>query len=183
MAIWRGFPWRKVPAYWLAQFLGALTGAAIVFANYRKAFTAYSGEGVYPVTGTNATAGVFSTYPAAFMTPEGSFFSELLGTCVLLLVILGQSDDHNMHAEKNSPLVVAFTVLSIGISLGWETGYASEFGCQVFMSETSFLFVQISLTTISLCAQSILQETLAPAALQLWVRTLFLEYRDHFYQI
>ncbi|CAO3675392.1 unnamed protein product [Umbelopsis vinacea] len=158
MAIWRGFPWRKVPAYWLAQFLGALTGAAIVFANYRKAFTAYSGEGVYPVTGTNATAGVFSTYPAAFMTPEGSFFSELLGTCVLLLVILGQSDDHNMHAEKNSPLVVAFTVLSIGISLGWETGYAinpardfgprcfaamAGWGTEVFTTSGSYTWVPI----------------------------------------
>jgi aquaglyceroporin related protein len=126
MAVWRGFPWRKVPAYWLAQFLGALTGAAIVFADYRKAIANYAGEGVYTVTGANATATLFSTYPAAFMTPEGSFFSEVLGTCILLLVILGQADEHNMHAAKNSPLVVAFTVAAIGMSLGWETGYASK---------------------------------------------------------
>jgi len=134
MAVWRGFPWRKVPVYWLAQFLGALTGAAIVFADYRKAISTFAGEGVYTVTGTNATAGLFSTYPAAFMTPEGSFFSEVLGTCILLLVILGQADEDNMHAANNSPLVVAFTVAGIGISLGWETGYASKFILQFCFS-------------------------------------------------
>lgn len=126
MAIWRGFPWKKVPVYWLAQFLGAFTGGAIVFANYRKAFTAYSGEGVFIVTGPNATANVLANYPATFMTPVGSFFSAVLGTCILLLVVLGQSDENNMHAAKNSPLVVAFTILSIGLSLTWETGYSSE---------------------------------------------------------
>ncbi|KAI8576422.1 hypothetical protein K450DRAFT_295570 [Umbelopsis ramanniana AG] len=158
MAVWRGFPWRKVPAYWLAQFLGALTGAAIVFADYRKAISSFAGEGVYTVTGTNATAGLFSTYPAAFMTPEGSFFSEVLGTCILLLVILGQADDHNMHAAKNSPLVVAFTVAGIGISLGWETGYAinpardfgprcfaamAGYGSEVFTNSGSYTWVPI----------------------------------------
>jgi aquaglyceroporin related protein, other eukaryote len=169
MAVWRGFPWRKVPVYWLAQFLGALTGAAIVFADYRKAISSFAGEGVYTVTGTNATAGLFSTYPAAFMTPEGSFFSEVLGTCILLLVILGQADDHNMHAAKNSPLVVAFTVAGIGISLGWETGYASKFFLQFF-----FLYLAtrtFDLKKSSALLQSILPEILVLAVLQLWVST------------
>ena len=36
-AMRRGFPWRKVPAYWAAQVLGAFVGAAIVYFNYRSA--------------------------------------------------------------------------------------------------------------------------------------------------
>jgi len=135
MSVYRGFPWRKVPVFVLAQVLGAFTGAALVYGNYRKAFASYANDAKF-VTGANATAGIFSTYPAPFMSAEGEFFSEVIGTAVLILVILGQSDEHNMPADKNSPLVVAFTVLSIGLSLGWETGYAinpaRDFGPRCF---------------------------------------------------
>jgi glycerol uptake facilitator-like aquaporin len=37
LATYRGFPWRKVPGYILAQVLGGLTGAALVYANYYQA--------------------------------------------------------------------------------------------------------------------------------------------------
>src|SRR5947209_3547401 len=40
LAIYRGFPWRKVAPYCLAQTLGAFVAAAIVFWNYLPAFRA-----------------------------------------------------------------------------------------------------------------------------------------------
>ena len=37
----RGFPWRKVLPYTLAQVAGAFAASALVFATYREAFTAF----------------------------------------------------------------------------------------------------------------------------------------------
>jgi hypothetical protein len=36
----RGFPWRKLPVYVLAQTLGAMAGSAIVYGNYKSAINA-----------------------------------------------------------------------------------------------------------------------------------------------
>src|SRR5574341_29151 len=38
LAVFRGFPWRKVVPYALAQTTGAFVAAALVFWNYREAF-------------------------------------------------------------------------------------------------------------------------------------------------
>src|SRR5450759_416100 len=38
LAVFRGFPWRKVIPYTVAQVAGAFVGAAIVFWNYHPAF-------------------------------------------------------------------------------------------------------------------------------------------------
>lgn len=59
MATLRDFPWRKVPLYILAQFLGGICGAGIVYANYIHAIDAF--EGGRNVR-TLATAGLFGTF-------------------------------------------------------------------------------------------------------------------------
>ncbi|KAG5337030.1 hypothetical protein C0989_011118 [Termitomyces sp. Mn162] len=42
-ATWRGFPWKKVPAYIFAQVMGGLVGAALVYANYFHAIDIFEG--------------------------------------------------------------------------------------------------------------------------------------------
>ncbi len=61
LAVWRGFSWKKVPLYILAQTLGALVGAAIVYGNYFHAIDAFEGVGVR----TMKTAGLFGTFPVS----------------------------------------------------------------------------------------------------------------------
>ena len=39
-AAFGGFAWKKVPGYIIAQILGAVAGAALVYANYRDAIQA-----------------------------------------------------------------------------------------------------------------------------------------------
>lgn len=59
LATWRGFSWKKVPGYILAQFMGGLVGAALVYANYFHAIDIFEGgRGVRTLN----TAGLFSTY-------------------------------------------------------------------------------------------------------------------------
>ena len=60
LATFRGFPWWKVPIYVLAQLLGGIVGAAVVYANYFHAINLFEGgSGVRTVPGT---ASLFGTY-------------------------------------------------------------------------------------------------------------------------
>jgi aquaglyceroporin related protein len=97
LATWRGFPWRKVPGCIIAQVLGALVGAAIVYGNYFHAIDIV--EGGRRIR-TLKTAGLFGTYAVRrsschqisgddslnflvfqvdYMTSVSCFFSEVLG--------------------------------------------------------------------------------------------------------
>lgn len=64
LAVWRDFPWRKVPAYIGAQVMGGFVGAGLVYANYIHAIDAVEGgrhiRTVPPAL--PGTAGYFSTY-------------------------------------------------------------------------------------------------------------------------
>ncbi|EKM51661.1 uncharacterized protein PHACADRAFT_261926 [Phanerochaete carnosa HHB-10118-sp] len=119
----RDFPWRKVPAYVLAQLLGGLCGAGVVYANYIHAIDAV--EGGRHIRTVPGTAGLFGTYPAEYMTSVSCFFEEYLGTTILLLVICAVTDKRNAPPPAGLvPLVLFVTILGIGASLGMQTGFA-----------------------------------------------------------
>ena len=42
--VFRGFPWRKFPVYFIAQLLGAMAGAFVVYFNYRLAIDNFEGS-------------------------------------------------------------------------------------------------------------------------------------------
>lgn len=62
MATWRGFSWKKVPFYILAQILGAIVGGAIVYGNYVHAISLVEGGSTMR---TMKTAGLFGTFPVS----------------------------------------------------------------------------------------------------------------------
>ncbi|MFD2608828.1 MIP/aquaporin family protein [Deinococcus taklimakanensis] len=111
------FPWAKVPAYILAQLIGAFLGAAIVFAVYHAKWM-----GVDP--GLTSTAGVFSTFPAVPGFWPG-FLDQVVGTALLMGLILAIGDKlNNAQGSAWGPLAVAFVVMAVGISFGGMNGYA-----------------------------------------------------------
>ncbi|PBK78984.1 aquaporin-like protein [Armillaria gallica] len=118
-ATWRGFPWKKVPVYILAQLLGGIVGAGIVYANYFHAIDIVEGgRGIR----TLLTAGNFGTIPLDYMTDVSCFFSEFLGTAILVLVLLAVLDSRNGAPPSGLvPLVLFVTFLGITASLGMET--------------------------------------------------------------
>ncbi|KAF5095812.1 hypothetical protein D0Z00_003001 [Geotrichum galactomycetum] len=122
--VFRGFPWKKLPIYVLAQFLGAFLGAFIVYGNYKSAIDMYEGYGIRTVGGATSTAGIFCTYPAEFMTRTGMFFSELIASALLMLCIYAINDENNLPAANLGPLILFFLIFGLGASFGWETGYA-----------------------------------------------------------
>ncbi|KAK0475624.1 major intrinsic protein superfamily membrane channel protein [Armillaria luteobubalina] len=121
-ATWRGFPWKKVPVYILSQLLGGIVGAGIVYANYFHAIDIVEGgRGVR----TLLTAGNFGTIPLDYMTNVSCFFSEFLGTAILVLVLLAVLDSRNGAPPSGLvPLVLFVTFLGITASLGMETSFA-----------------------------------------------------------
>lgn len=118
LAVFRGFSWSKVPAYILAQVLGAFTGAGLVFLNYRPAF-----QEIDPLL--EKTAGVFATFPAFANLPAAGFLDQVIGTALLLFLIAAVTDNQNLSPGSNlAPVVIGLIVVAIGMSFGALHGYA-----------------------------------------------------------
>ncbi|THH09291.1 hypothetical protein EW146_g8723 [Bondarzewia mesenterica] len=123
LAVFRGFPWKKVPVYIFAQILGAWIGALIVFANYFHAiFIVEGGRDSLSVPGT---AGLFGTYTLNYMPAANSFFDEFLGAFTLLLVIFAVTDKKNGPPPAGLvPLVLFVVLLGVSSAFGMQTGFA-----------------------------------------------------------
>lgn len=74
LAIFRGFPWRKVPGYLLGQLIGAWLGAIVVFGNYFHAIDIVEGG---KGERTFKTASLFSTYAVSGAYTLAPFASHL----------------------------------------------------------------------------------------------------------
>lgn len=125
--VFRKFPWKKWPIYAVAQVLGAMCASGVVYANYKSAIDTFEGgAGIRTVPGysANASAGIFCTYPAAFMTKTGQFFSEFIASTLLMFLIYALKDEGNIGAGPLVPLGLFFVIFGIGACFGWETGYA-----------------------------------------------------------
>lgn len=137
VAVHRGFPWRKVPAYVAGQVAGAFTAAAVVYATYREAFTAFDG-GLRQVAGPRGTAGIFATYPQPFLSVfPGGFLDQVVGTALLVGVVFAIGDSRNQAPPAGlGPIVVGLLVVVIGAAFGFNAGYAinpaRDFGPRLF---------------------------------------------------
>ncbi len=124
LAFRKTFPWRKVLPYSLAQTAGAFAASLVVFSVYNDAFRAFDG-GVRAVAGAKATAGIFATYPAPFLSTFGGLVDQIVGTAILMLVICALGDARNMAPSANvGPLLTGLLVVGIGMCFGFNCGYA-----------------------------------------------------------
>lgn len=107
------FEWAKVIPYIIAQVLGAMVGAFLVWLHFMAHFKDEDDEGT--------KLGVFATVPA-YPNYVANFTSEMIGTFILVmgLLFIGAND----FTEGLNPLIVGFLITAIGLSLGGTTGYA-----------------------------------------------------------
>lgn len=112
-AIVGDFPWSDVPGYILAQTLGAMMGATIVWIFYKAHWKNTEDQG--------AKLSVFCTSGAERSFPN-NLVSELIATFFLTfgLSFIGA----NNFAEGLNPIVVGALIAAIGFSLGGTTGFA-----------------------------------------------------------
>ncbi|MFI5841727.1 MIP/aquaporin family protein [Catenuloplanes sp. NPDC051500] len=122
LAVFKGFSWRKVGPYALAQLLGAFVAALIVRWNYSEVLNAFD-PGL-----TIKTQGVFSTLPGNGALPVGewgAFRDQVIGTAILLFLILAVTDVANTPPAANlAPFIVGLIVVAIGMAWGTDAGYA-----------------------------------------------------------
>ena len=103
-----------LPLYWVAQLLGAMFGAGLVWLAYKKHFDATPD----PVS----KLAVFSTIPN-IRSYWHNIITEVIGTYVLILAVLYMAEPEVGLGALNA-LPVAIVILGIGLSLGGPTGYA-----------------------------------------------------------
>ncbi|KAK7173480.1 hypothetical protein R3I93_003334 [Phoxinus phoxinus] len=130
--------WRKFPVYFLFQTIGSFLGAAIIFAEYHDAMYDFAGEeNLLLVSGEKATAGIFATYPSPHLTILNGFFDQVIGTASLIVCVLAIVDPYNNPIPQGlEAFTVGFSVLVIGLSMGFNSGYAvnpaRDFGPRLF---------------------------------------------------
>jgi glycerol uptake facilitator protein len=114
--------------YFVGEMLGAMLGAILVWAAYYLHWSETEDPGL--------KLAVFSTGPA-IRNYAANLVTEIIGTCVLVFGILAITNTGNHVGGPFNPanptgpgytnlgtLLVAFLVVSIGLSLGGPTGYA-----------------------------------------------------------
>ncbi|MBF4590129.1 MULTISPECIES: MIP/aquaporin family protein [unclassified Curtobacterium] len=99
--------------FWLAQMIGAVIGAVIVWLAYKQHFD----EEPDPA----AKLGVFSTGPA-IRSYGWNLVTEIIGTFVLVFTVIAFTNGKT--PSELGAIPVAFLVIAIGVSLGGPTGYA-----------------------------------------------------------
>jgi glycerol uptake facilitator protein len=107
------FPWSGVVPFIVAQMLGAFLGAALVWLQYYPHWAETKDEA--------AILGTFATGPA-IRRPLANFFSEALGTLVLVFMLLAFTK--GKWTDGLNPIGVGALITAIGFSLGGTTGYA-----------------------------------------------------------
>jgi glycerol uptake facilitator protein len=122
LAVFRGFPWRKVGPYALAQTAGAFVAGLLVRWDYTEALAkADPGH-------TIKTQGVFSTLPGNGSLPVhewGAFRDQIIGTAILLFLVVAITDARNTAPAANlAPVVIGLLVVAIGMAWGSDAGYA-----------------------------------------------------------
>ncbi|MFT5525385.1 MAG: MIP family channel proteins [Pirellulaceae bacterium] len=134
MAVSGRFPWNKVPRYVAAQFLGAIVASALIYLVYYEALDKVTATSpvlnqenrIYSIE----TSAIWVTYPRTIGTTQLSsiptgLVDQIVGTFMLVLCLCALSDSKNMSPQSNmGPLAVGAVVFMIGMSLGFNAGYA-----------------------------------------------------------
>ena len=124
LATFKGFPWRKVAPYCLAQTAGAFVAAIIVRFVYADLIARIDPNH------TIASQGIYSTLPGnnvegANVTIATAFFDQIVGTAILVALIAALIDGRNLAPKGNvSALLIGLVVAAIGLAYGTNAGYA-----------------------------------------------------------
>lgn len=114
LAVCGKFDWTLVPGYMLAQLIGSMIGALLVWIIYRQHFD--------ETTDAATKLAVFSTAPS-IRNAQHNFVAEFLATFIFMLTILFITKSSNSLGSLDA-LPVALVVLGVGLGLGGPTGYA-----------------------------------------------------------
>jgi glycerol uptake facilitator protein len=138
LALYRGFPLRKVLPYTAAQIVGGFLGAAIVYILFGPVIDHYNVLHHLSRDIDGGAAGVFFTHPGLAITPIHAFVDEIVLTAFLVLGIFAVTEEFNTMAPtaNSGALIIGLLVATIGASAGylesWAINPARDFGPRLF---------------------------------------------------
>lgn len=124
VALFKGFPAKRVGPYIVAQLVGWFVGALIIRIDYWAPINAIDPKHTF------ATQGIFSTLPGngdnALNVHIGeAFVDQIIGTAVLLFLIFAVTDPLGANPTAAlSAIAVGLIVVAIGFAIGTDAGYA-----------------------------------------------------------
>jgi len=137
LALFRGFPWKKVIPYSIAQVIGAFLGASVVYVLFAPVIDHYNQ--VHQLTReAGGAAGVFFTHPGLAITPMHALLDQVILTAFLLFGIFAITEQYNETAPgaNSGALIIGLLVATIGASMGyleaWAINPARDFGPRLF---------------------------------------------------
>lgn len=137
LAMYRQFEWRKVVPYCLAQVVGAVLGAGLVYQLYSPVIN-YFNASQHLTRAAGGAAGVFFTHPGLAITPAHAFVDEIILTAFLIFGIFAITEQYNEMAPgaNSGALMIGLVVALIGASAGyleaWALNPARDFGPRLF---------------------------------------------------
>ncbi|KAG9237946.1 aquaporin-like protein [Amylocarpus encephaloides] len=122
LSLYRGFPFRRLPLYILAQLLGAFIAALVAFGIYQNDIIHFGGASL----GDGGTLSSFITYPRNEWTGESTaFFNEFTATTILAIAVLALGDNANAPPGAGmSAFVIGLVITALSIAFGSNTGCA-----------------------------------------------------------
>lgn len=137
LALFRGFSWRKVVPYWLAQVVGGFIGAAIVHQLYGPVIDHFN-QTHSLAREAGGAAGVFFTAPGLAVTPLHALGDQVILTAFLVFGIFAITEQYNEAAPSanSGALMIGLLVATIGASMGyleaWAINPARDLGPRLF---------------------------------------------------
>jgi aquaglyceroporin related protein len=123
MVLWffRGFPKRKMPEYFAAQFLAAFCAALVAYGIYYEAIQNY----LYLNPDTGIINSFVTNSREVWISSTTAFFNEFIGTAFLIVTILALGDDQNAPpgAGMNS-LIIGLVITCLSMCFSYQTGAA-----------------------------------------------------------
>lgn len=115
LAATRGFSWRKVLPFIVAQVFGAITAAGINFALFHDSIAKFEAANniVRGATESIKSASAFGEY-WTMSSWVGAFFAELYGTAMLAFMIFALTNPKNETTSKNPVLIPPLIGLTVG---------------------------------------------------------------------
>ena len=138
LALFRGFSWKKVVPYWIAQVVGAFLGAVIVYVLFAPVIHHYNTVHNLARNASTATSGVFFTHPGLAITPLHALSDQIILTAFLIFGIFAITEQYNEMAPGANfgAVMIGLLVAIIGACMGyleaWAINPARDFGPRLF---------------------------------------------------
>ncbi|WP_158792643.1 MIP/aquaporin family protein [Granulicella sp. L60] len=137
LAVYRGFAWKKVVPYCVAQVVGAFLGAGCVYFLFGPVIDHFNAVN-HLTREAGGAAGVFFTHAGMAITPMHAFGDEVILTAFLIFGIFAITEQYNEMAPgaNGGALMIGLLVALIGASMGyleaWALNPARDFGPRLF---------------------------------------------------